>query len=419
MVRRVCVALAVVGVIGQRASSGFHAWMAEHGKHYNSDAEFDHAHKNFVETESQIRELNANPEDTAVYGHNKFSDLSVDEWRSQFLGVAASRDRHQECLGGSTLPIPSGDAPISFDWRDHGAVSPIRDQGGCGSCWAESAIGNMEGQHFLVNKLSTIVPLSTEQILECDEFDTACYGGWPSGAYKSVIEAGGLASHEDYPYRWNGQTICLANQTFNETCGDGMCDDPPLTNWCDISCEAKKHKKVAKIHGWASLSEDEDEMAKILATHGPISVAIDASGGGMGFLFPWLKSYKSGVANPKKCTEDALDHAVLVVGMGEDNGQKYWIIKNSWGSSFGENGFFRLLRGESKCGVNTCASTSIIGPVPPTPAPKPPAPTPVPSDCPGGSLEACLHQCPASPQEDYVACVKDCGIRCPSTTVSV
>jgi hypothetical protein len=124
-----------------------------------------------------------------------------------------------------------------------------------------------------------------------------------------------------------------------------MCDDPPLTNWCDITCEHKKHKKVAKIDGWASLPEDEDDIAKILAKHGPMSVAIDASGGGMGFLFPWLKSYKKGVANPKNCPEDALDHAVLLVGFGEDSGQKYWLIKNSWGSKFGENGYFRLLRG--------------------------------------------------------------------------
>merc|ERR1711959_476447 len=116
--------------------------------------------------------------------------------------------------------------------------------------------------------------------------------------------AGGLASQVDYTERRNGKTTCLANQHFNETCGDGMCDDPPLTNWCDITCEHKKHKKVAKIDGWASLPEDEDDIAKILAKHGPISVAIDASGGGMGFLFPWLKSYKKGVANPKNCPED-------------------------------------------------------------------------------------------------------------------
>merc|ERR1712107_689331 len=97
------------------------------------------------------------------------------------------------------------------------------------------------------------------------------------------------------------------------------------------------------IESWSSLDTDEDVIAKILANHGPISVAIDASGGGMGWLIPWLKTYKKGVANPKKCHEDALDHAVLLVGIGED-------------------GYFRLLRGAGKCGVNTCASTAIVKP---------------------------------------------------------
>merc|ERR1712025_731345 len=88
--------------------------------------------------------------------------------------------------------------------------------------------------------------------------------------------------------------------------------------------------------------------------HGPISVAIDASGGGLGFLFPWLKSYKKGIATPKKCTSDALDHGVTLVGYGEENGNKYWTIKNSWGTNFGESGYFRLARGSRKCGIDVC-----------------------------------------------------------------
>merc|ERR1712203_449065 len=97
-----------------------------------------------------------------------------------------------------------------------------------------------------------------------------------------------------------GKTICLADQAFNESCGDGMCDDPPLTSWCDVTCEEMKHEKKAKFDDWSSLPVDEDSIAAILSKHGPISVAIDASGGGLGFLFPWLKSYKKGIATPKK-----------------------------------------------------------------------------------------------------------------------
>merc|ERR1712046_568954 len=94
-----------------------------------------------------------------------------------------------------------------------------------------------------------------------------------------------------------------------------------------------------------------------LAQHGPVSVAIDASGGGLGILFPWLQFYKSGVANPKRCTK-TLDHAGLLVGYGTDSGTPYWTIKNSWGEKFGESGYFRLARGQGACGVNTLATSS-------------------------------------------------------------
>jgi len=334
----------------------FHAWARQHGKKYSSDKAYQHAMTNFFDTAAAIDAMNADPNDQAVYAHNQFSDLSNEEFRQKYMGIPAS-GRHEQCLGGSTLPIPS-DTPTSHDWREHGAVTAVRDQGGCGSCWAESAVANLEGVHFLAS--GNLVPLSVEQVLECDQYDTACYGGWPAGAFKHVIEAGGLASDSDYQERWNGKTICLANQEFNETCGDGMCDDPPLTSWCDVTCEASTHTKTAKIDGWASLPEDEDAIAALLARHGPISVAIDASGGGLGILFPWLKSYKSGIATPSKCSTDALDHGVTIVGFGEENGQKYWTIKNSWGPKFGESGYFRLARGTRQCGIDTCASTATI-----------------------------------------------------------
>jgi cathepsin F len=342
-------------------SPEFHAWTAEHGKSYGSEQEEQQAYETFMANERIIEALNAEPSDGAVYGHTRFSDLTPAQFRQQYLGVpeASASDSYEQCQGGGTVPVPEG-PPASFDWRSQGAVGPVRDQGSCGSCWAESAVANIEGQMFLATG-KPVVSLSTEQVIECDAHDYGCYGGWPSGAYQHVLEAGGLASKQDYDYRFEGKTVCLANQTFNETCGDGMCDDPPLTNWCDVTCEQAKHEKVAKISGWASLPEDEDQLAAVLSKQGPISVAIDASGGGLSsILAPWLQFYKSGVARPKKCTQ-TLDHAVLLVGYGEDNGDKYWLIKNSWGEKFGEDGgFFRLHRGDGTCGVNTCATTALV-----------------------------------------------------------
>jgi len=356
--------LAFSPVVAIEIPPAFDLWASEHGKQYGTDAATSHAVTNYLRNEEVIRELNADPDDMAVYGHTQFSDLSPEEWHSKYFGKPMS-GKEAGCTGGSSIPVPTTDVPAAVDWVVQGAVSPIRDQSSCGSCWAESATANIEGQFFLANKVSMTapVPLSTEQIIECDAHDYACYGGFPSGAYKYVIEAGGIASKADYDYNFEGKTLCLANQTFNETCGDGMCDDPPLTSWCDVTCSDSKHKKIAHIDDWASLTENEDDLARHLEEQGPISVALDASGGGIGILFPWLQFYKKGVANPKRCTTDSLDHAVLIVGLGEDNGNKYWKIRNSWGQKFGEDGgYFRLLRGAGKCGVNTCATTAIVKP---------------------------------------------------------
>jgi len=208
-------------------------------------------------------------------------------------------------------------------------------------------VSNIESVWFLHNRATMAGPmqLSVQQVIECDAHDNACYGGYPKGAYEYVIERGGLAAEVAYPYSVDGHTICLANQTYNETCGDGICDDPPLTSSCDERCSdrAQAHPLVARIASWA----------------GPVSVGLDASGGGMGVLFPWLQFYKRGVANPSRCTS-RIDHGVLVVGYGEEDGARYWIIKNSWGIKWGEAGYFRLIRGAGKCGVATMATTAVV-----------------------------------------------------------
>jgi len=226
---------------------------------------------------------------------------------------------------------------------------------------------NVESTYFIHTKAKTGATspplLSIEQVLECDAYDYACYGGFPSGAFKYITQAGGLAAESTYPYITEGKTICLANQTFNETCGDGICDDPPLTNWCDLTCSKAKSAQVAgKIDGWKPLPSDEAQLATFLAANNPISVAIDASGGALGVLFPWLQFYKRGVADPKRCHTDkaSLDHAVLLVGFGTDGGKDYWSVRNSWGAKWGEDGYFRLTRGKGACGVDTLPSTSLV-----------------------------------------------------------
>jgi len=335
-------------------------WAVQHGKKFGSENQWLRAYRNYRENEHVIKELNSNSEEAAVYDHTIFSDLSPYDWKEKFFGSTMSPEEGKR--GGSeNLPPANGAIPESVDWRAQGAVTPVKSQGVCGSCWAESAVANIESMWYLAHKatMKAPVPLSTEQVIECDKHDNACYGGYPKGGFEYVIEHGGLAAKADYPYDVNGRTICLANQSFNASCGDGMCDDPPLTSWCDVKCSDARHKSVAHIASWHALPTDEGLIAAQLAQHGPVSVAIDASGGWLGVLFPWLQFYKKGVANPKRCTT-TLDHAVLLIGYGEDQGQKYWLVKNSWGEKWGEEGYFRLIRGVGRCGVNLLATSSTV-----------------------------------------------------------
>jgi len=313
-----------------------------------------------------IDQLNADPEDDAEYGISPFADVSPKEFvrdRFPFVFDPVEGRRGAHLVAADVDPSCDGHGcPVSMDWRKKGAVTPVKDQSSCGSCWAESAVSNMESQWFLAHRTSMKAPevLSVQQVIECDTHDNACYGGFPKGAYQYAIESGGLTSEGAYPYKVKGHSICLANQTFNETCGDGICDDPPLTNFCDEKCSqrAPGHAPIAKFSSWVALPNDESAMAAYVAQHGPVSVGIDASGGIVGVLFPWLQFYKRGIANPKHCTS-TINHGVVIVGYGEEEGKKYWIVRNSWSQKFGEAGYFRLLRGAGKCGIASMATSAV------------------------------------------------------------
>lgn len=337
--------VAAVSASPRASRASFRAWAAAHGKAYPNWAAEAVAFTHFAESEERIHKLNANPHDAAVYGHNMFSDMSSEEFKGRFFPTP----RHPPVV---TERLPSMRAPAdnsSFDWRDAGAVTPVKDQGGCGSCWAFSATQALESATFLLHNDTLDSPplLSVEQIVECDDYDYACYGGWPYNAFKYIKEAGGLAADDKYPYDVEGHTICLANQTFNATCGDGICSDPPLTNYCDLTCKSDV-TPVAKIASWDMLPSDEDSIATYLSTTRPLSVSLDAG---------FLQHYKSGVANPLFCSKTSLDHAVLLVGYGTDDGKDYWTVKNSWGTKWGEDGYFRLIRGTGACGINTLVTS--------------------------------------------------------------
>jgi cathepsin F len=291
------------------------------------------------------------------YGHgvefalNQFGDLTADEFKSRVL--MPKREAVAHGAGRTRSASPSA-TPDSFDWRAEGAVTPVKDQGTVGSCWAFSTVGNLEGQHFLSTNASE--QLSEEFLVDCDDKDCGVFGGWPYSAYQYVMEAGGIPSEVDQPYcsGTGGCYPCMAN--MNKT----FCGPPPEycnKTWSPGHCPASTWKAAVQVQDWHAVDKDETAMAATLVSTGPLSVLLDATG---------LQHYRKGVWAPKKgilhCKSDGtdLDHAVLMVGFGTDGGTGYWLIKNSWAKKWGEDGFFRIERGTGKCGINTQVTSATL-----------------------------------------------------------
>lgn len=260
-----------------------------------------------------------------VFGITKFSDLFEDEFaKTKFGYKPGTMHFNTSVLDLTTI---GQDTPASIDWRPKGAVSPVKDQGQCGSCWAFSTTEEIESQMFMSTGKLPI--LSTQQIISCDKTDDGCDGGNTETAYAYVKKAGGLDSAADYPDKSHksGRT--------------GKC------NW--------DKKEVAKVTGFkyatkpcnsgACKHQDEDALASALAAKGPVSICVNAGGNG------W-QVYKKGIFS-KKCSGAAsqLDHCVQLVGYDKSGPTPYWIVRNSWNTDWGIDGYMHLKMGENLCGV--------------------------------------------------------------------
>jgi len=321
---KVVIALAIVALaaaVPVKVQTGFSAtdfdsFASQFGKTYSAE-EYDMRKSVFEFNLKRIDWLNS-LNDGATYAVNEFADMTEDEFRSSHLGLVYNASALDHAPLAAELDVSA--APDSVDWVSKGAVTPVKNQGQCGSCWSFSATGDMEGAHFLATK--KLVSLSEEQFVDCDKVDHGCQGGLPSNAYDYAIKAGGVDSESSYAYRGVGGT-----------------------------CKFSKSNVVAKIASWEKVSTDEDQIAAYVATNGPVSIGINAGP---------MQMYAGGIANPWNifCNPKKLDHGVLIVGYGEENGKKYWKIKNSWGTGWGEQGYYRVVRGKGKCGLNTMVTHS-------------------------------------------------------------
>ncbi|CAO4376447.1 unnamed protein product [Caenorhabditis nigoni] len=305
--------------------NSFLDFIDRHEKRYSNKREVLKRFRTFKKNAKVIRELQKNEQGSAVYGFTKFSDMTTMEFKQTMLPYQWEQPVYpmpEADFEKEGVTISEDDLPDSFDWRDHGAVTQVKNQGNCGSCWAFSTTGNVEGAWYLAKK--KLVSLSEQELVDCDSVDQGCNGGLPSNAYKEIMRMGGLEPEDAYPYDGKGET-----------------------------CHIVRKDIAVYINGSVELPHDEVEIQKWLVTKGPISIGLNAN---------TLQFYRHGVVHPFKifCEPFMLNHGVLIVGYGKDGRKPYWIVKNSWGPTWGESGYFRLYRGKNVCGVQEMATSALV-----------------------------------------------------------
>ncbi|KAF3655577.1 Actinidain [Capsicum annuum] len=319
----------------------YESWLIEHGKSYNALGEKEKRFEIFKDNLKYIDEHNSIPNKSYKLGLTKFADLTNDEYKSTYLGYKSDRSRLLKNKSDRYLPKVGEKLPESVDWREKGALVDIKNQGSCGSCWAFSAVAAIES----INQITTgeLISLSEQELIDCDRsYNEGCNGGLMDYAFQFVIKNGGIDSEEDYPY----------------VEGDGTCDT------------FRKNAKVVKIDSYEDVPENNERALQKALVHQPVSIAVEA--GGKDF-----QHYKSGIFTGRCGT--AVDHGVVAVGYGTENGMDYWIVRNSWGASWGEKGYLKMERNiasrQGKCGLAIEPSYPVkSGPNPPNPGPSPPTP---------------------------------------------
>jgi len=303
----------------------FSSFIERFHKKYDSIEEWNARFHIFKTNLQNIVRHNLDYTQNFTMGINQFTDLTADEFKQTY--VNSGKPPQFGSYGCKTFSIPYSIMSESIDWREKGAVTSVKDQGQCGSCWSFSSTGAIEGE-WAISK-GELVDFSEQQLVDCATGvvygSHGCSGGQMDGAFKYVI-ANGQCALSDYPY------------TSGTTKTEGSC---------------KKCTSVAHLSSCSDVLSNDQVSLKSAVFQQPVSVAIEAD-------TRYFQSYANGILTSTSCGTN-LDHGVLIVGYGVENGISYWLVKNSWGTTWGEDGYVKIARSESTndpgiCGIAMMAS---------------------------------------------------------------
>jgi len=296
----------------------FSLWKLQHNKFYSSQEE-NLRFTVFSDNYNFILNHNAHQKSSYTLALNKFADLTQQEFKTLYTHtIQPSTTPKNVAITATTLT----DLPDSVDWRQKGAVSAVYDEGICGSDWAFAAVGGLEGLYFNIH--GNLVLLSEQQLIDCSSAfgNQGCQGGSIDPAYQYVTQYG-IESAASYPYLQE-QNTCLYNES----------------------------QVVLSISGFTDVPVNDNYQLQVAVAQQVVSAAVEADG--QGFQF-----YSGGIYSDPACGT-VLDHAILIVGYGSQNGSDYWIVKNDWGSSWGLEGYIWLARtadsAPGQCGIAQGAS---------------------------------------------------------------
>ncbi|XP_053290825.1 procathepsin L [Pleuronectes platessa] len=335
----VAAALAVVSCANDSVvDPEFHAWKLKFERSYSSPSEEAEHMQIWLRNREAVLEHNAMADQSnSSYrlGMTNFADMEPEEFTRNFSSGSFNASRPRQHFVSKLLHAIGQHLPQSMDWRAHGLVTSVKDQKKCACDWpsvhdvsfcGNCTTGSLEGQHFKTTQ--NLVSLSEQQLVDCSEKygSSGCHGGSVEAAFKYIMAYGGIEMKDTYKYVAQKQTCSSHPDKIIATCSD----------YQDV------------------LKNDEQALKVAVATIGPISVGIDAS-------LASFRNYESGVYDESDCSSTFANHYALVVGYGKENGKDYWLVKNSWGTAWGEEGYIKMKRDSgNQCGIASEASFPMV-----------------------------------------------------------